>query len=372
MSINDTQRQGSDGTENDPHNHRPASKWAALVNDQVIPMPGQRVTESILRAQGNVPPDHVIVRDHNDPYDPILKKGEKVDLGKGSVFYSIPKCDAEVSRPACKSEPKILTVVDDNPEIVITANQTGQSLRELHRVPRDNDLFRDLESPQDQRVAPKDKVDLKDGNVFITRAGAGLRIKVNNQVFTEADGVTATMTGAAIAKLVYPNAPNPRVKETTPGDKAEIPLNQTVSIENCDSFRVFRKGVVAGFQANRLEAELEILRTGGGKVTLVESDRPVVIYHDVPYSLKGKEGVTDVLLPIPSGYPARMLDNAYLPSDCPILGAAPGATQEQMTANGQNWQKKSVHPHASNGGNPWDQNIHGIHTYYGEILSWLN
>ncbi|MEC5125982.1 E2/UBC family protein [Verrucomicrobiales bacterium BCK34] len=372
MSDNDTQKQGSDGTKNDTQNRCSASKWAALVNDQVIPMPGRHVTESILRNQANVPPDHVIVRDYNDPHDPILKKGEKVDLAKGSVFYSIPKCDAEDSPPACKSKPKLLTVVDDNPEVVVTDQQTGQSLRELHRVPKSDDLFRDYQSPKDERIAPQDKVDLTDGNVFITRAGTGLRIRVNNQMFTEAEGVTATMTGAAIAKLVYPNAPNPRVKETTPGDKAEIPLNQTVSIENCDSFRVFRKGVVAGFQANRLEAELETLRTGGGKVTLVNGDRPVVIYHDVPYFVKGNEGVTDVLVAVPSGYPARMLDNAYLLSDCPILGNAPGATQEQMTANGQSWQKKSVHPHASNGGNPWDQNIHGIHTYYGEILSWLN
>lgn len=368
MSRN-ASKQESDGhaVENQTPSCRPASKWAASINDKVIPMPRRHVSESILRDQGSVPPDHVIVRDHNSPKDTVIEPGTEVDLTHGEVFYSVPRCEVGDRRGPCSAPPKRLVVVDDRPEIVVCSEQTGKSIRELFGLKCDVDLFRDLESPNDRKVEPDEAVDLDEGNVFVTRGACGLRITVNNQVFREADGVRKEMTGDQIAKLVFPNAPNPVVKRIAPGPTEEIPLNKTIPIKDCDEFRVIRRDIVAGFQIGRVERELQSLREGGVVVTLLAGENAVV-FHDVPTS---DDGVTDVLVTIPSAYPACMLDNAYLPVDSPFLKTAPGAEQEVEGFGGRKWRKKSIHPHSDKNNNPWDQNFHGLHTYYGHILSWL-
>lgn len=330
-------------------------------------MPRRHVSESILRDQGGVPPDHVIVRDHNSPNDPIILPGTEVDLANGEVFYSVPRCEVGDHREPCGAPPKRLVVVDDCPEIVVRSEQTGKSIRELFGLKCEVDLFRDLESPNDRKVEPDEAVDLDEGNVFYTRGAGGLKITVNNQVFREGDGVRKEMTGAEIAKLVFPNVQNPVVKKIAPGEKEEIPLNKTIPIQDCDEFRVIRPDVIAGFQSGRVERELQLLREGGASVTLLAGEN-AVIFHGVPTS---GDGVSDVLVTIPSAYPASMLDNAYLPSDSPLLKTAPGAEQDVAEFDGRKWRKKSVHPHSDKNNNPWDQNSHGLHTYYGNLLSWL-
>ena len=367
---NHTPNQAGDGdaVENKTQSCHSASKRAALINDRLIAMPGRHVTEAILRDQASIPPDEVIFRDHNDPDDPVMKPGKKIDLAKGDVFYTAPKCDAGTDRKPCKAPPKRLIVVNDRHEIVIRSDQSGKTIRDLFGLGYEVALFRDLESPNDQSIDPDDPANLDEGNVFVTREAGGLKITVNNQPFREADGVKKEMSGAEIAKLVFPNVANPTVKETTPGDKGEVPLNKTISIENCDAFRVIRPDVVAGFQSGRVERELQLLREGGAEVTFLHAEN-AVIYHAVP---AGDGHETDVLVTIPSSYPARMLDNAYLPADSRLLKKAPGAEQEVAQIGGKQWRKKSVHPHSSKSNTPWDQNVHGLHTYYGEILSWLN
>lgn len=367
---NPTPNQTGDGdaVENETQSCRSASKWAALINDRLIPMPGRHVTETILRDQASIPPDEAILRDHNDPNDPVMEPGGKIDLAKGEVFYAVRKCEAETDRKPCKAPPKRLIVVDDRHEVVIRSEQTGNTIRDLFGLGSEVTLFRDLESPNDQSIEPDDPASLDEGNVFVTRKAGGLKITVNNQPFREADGVKEMMTGAEIARLVFPNAKNPTVKEITPGEKAEVPLNKAISIENCDSFRVIRPDVVAGFQSGRVERELQLLREGGAKVTLLQGEN-AAIYHAVP---AGDGSETDVLVTIPPSYPARMLDNAYLPEGSPLLKTAPGAEQDVAEFGGRKWRKKSVHPHTGKSNTPWDQNVHGLHTYYGEILSWLN
>jgi hypothetical protein len=149
-------------------------KWAASINDKVIPMPRRHVSESILRDQGGVPPDHVIVRDHNSPSDPVIEPGTEVDLSRGEVFYSVPRCEVGDRREPCSAPPKRLVVVDDRPEIVVRSEQTGNSIRELFGLKCDVDLFRDLESPNDRKVEPDEAVDLDEGNVFVTRGAVRL------------------------------------------------------------------------------------------------------------------------------------------------------------------------------------------------------
>jgi hypothetical protein len=50
-------------------------KWAALVDDEVIPMPQQKVKARVIRAQASVT-NGLLVRDHNSPADVILRDGK--------------------------------------------------------------------------------------------------------------------------------------------------------------------------------------------------------------------------------------------------------------------------------------------------------
>lgn len=68
----------------------PAPKWAALVDDEPIPMPRQLVTAAVIKAQAEVAPGSVLVRDYDSPDDTVLTDGELVDLAKGNVFYAMP------------------------------------------------------------------------------------------------------------------------------------------------------------------------------------------------------------------------------------------------------------------------------------------
>lgn len=335
-------------------------------------MPDRVVSEAILRAQGSVPDDHVLVADHNDQHDPIIPPGTSVDLAGCTVFYSIPRCDAGNPRPQCLASPKIVISVDDRLEVVIKPEQTGDAIFYLFNLQGDVDLIRDSESPEDQIIAKSDLVDLRLGNVFVTRRSHGLRIIVNKQSFTTNEGVLHEMTGAQIAALVFPGNAAVTVKKISGSDKIEIPLDKLIKIQNCDEFRVIRKDVNAGFLPYRLERELGILREGGAKISVVESPHPAVIFHDVPSTLGGVETTTDVLVIIPPSYPAGIPDNAFLPLGSPLLQTAPGSAQEIQSLGGREWQKKSIHPYTNNSRIPWNQNSHGFHTYFGELLCWLN
>lgn len=302
----------------------------------------------------------------------VIKRGTPVVLADGEVFYSVPECEIHSDRRECRGEAKRLIVVNDVPEVVVIPQQSGAAIRDLYELPSTVDLFRDSETPHDQKIGSDEIVDLGDGNVFITRATEGLKIKVNNQLFTETDGVASSMTGSQIAKLVFPCARNPTVKKLTSDGKIEIALNQTVEIANCDEFRVIRPDVNAGFQKNRIDRELAALRAGGARVTLVTEPQAAVIYHDVPIEKSNVTTTTDVLVPIPPGYPAGIPDNAFLPEGSPLINSTVGAVQEVQEFKGKRWQKKSVHPYQGANGVPWDANIHGFHTYHSEILCWLH
>ena len=95
-----------------------------------------------------------------------------------------------------------------------------------------------------------------------------------------------------------------------------------------------------------------------------------VIYVGLPSSL-GVVEKTDVLVPVPSGYPQTMLDYAFLPADSPLKGRVPGAVQENVQFGARAWTKISYHPHTGGGGPTWDPRFHGFHTYVDEVLTWL-
>jgi len=126
----------------------------------------------------------------------------------------------------------------------------------------------------------------------------------------------------------------------------------------------------------RIERELTRLREGNQKVDLVTTDRMYVIYRDVPTrgAPLGLPEVTDVIVPVPPGYPASLIDLAGLPVGSPFLPRVKGGpnTQGVVQADGRQWQLASYHPHNGGGGPTWDQTRHGFHTYIDHLIAWLD
>jgi len=65
-------------------NCSPAPNWAAQVDDQPIPMPRQLVKVAVIKAQAEIPPGFVLVRDYDSPDDVVLGDEETVDLAKAT------------------------------------------------------------------------------------------------------------------------------------------------------------------------------------------------------------------------------------------------------------------------------------------------
>lgn len=349
------------------------AKWSLVLDDRVLPMPRQIVLAAVIRDQGGVPAEFAIVRDHNSPNDVVVDDHQEVDLAKGNVFYTLKRCEIQ-ERGECREEAKLAFVINDKAEVTTRGSQTGKMLRDLFALPSHSGLFRDLDGPGDDEIGLETHADFKDGPVFYTRhAEATLEITVNRQVFTEHQGVTATMTGVQVAALVFPE--NPRettVKILSEGGK-ELGLDETVHIHNCEEFEVCRKQVTGGFETSRIERELSILRAGGQRVTLIDQPVPAVIYHDVSVAKGEVVSATDVLVVVPNGYAASFIDGVYLPEGSPLMTRVKGEPQDpRINALGQKWRLISYHPHQGGGAPAWNPVVHGYHTYFGEVLSWLS
>ena len=133
-----------------------------------------------------------------------------------------------------------------------------------------------------------------------------------------------------------------------------------------------RKNVTGGFEASRVEREFNLLRQGGLKVTLVTKPLPAIVYHDLRGTSAAAPATTDVLVPIPPAYPGQFIDYGYLPEGSPFIGKVLGAAQDpRISALDRVWQQISYHPHTNGGGPAWNPGLHGFHTYFGELLSWL-
>ena len=349
-----------------------ASKWAVLVDDVVVPMPRRSVTAGLIKDQAGIGAEFVLVRDHNSPEDVVLGESEPLDLAEGNVFYRLRSCEVQ-PRGHCESPPKLAYFVDDRSEVSTRPSQTGRTLRELFALPPGAQLFRDTEGPDDPGIAPGAEASFGDGPVFYSRAiVVGLTITVNSRVFVEHDGVKGRMTGREIAALVYPEIPdNTRVWEVSP-ESREIGLDESVAVERREVFDVVRRNVTGGFEASRIERELDQLRAGALDVTYVTEPTAAVVYHGLRGTVGGAPVTTDVLVPIPPAYPGQFIDYAYLPQGSPLIGRVPGAAQDpRITALGVVWQQISYHPHTNGGGPAWNPGLHGFHTYLGELLSWL-
>jgi hypothetical protein len=127
----------------------------------------------------------------------------------------------------------------------------------------------------------------------------------------------------------------------------------------------------------RIARELEILGRGAQIAELVTANgRQFVLYKDVPTS-GGRLGLpesSDVIVPVPPGYPASPIDLAGLPTGSPLLMRVKGGQNNQgiIQIGTRQWQLASYHPHNNGGGPPWDQNKHGFHTYVDQLIAWLD
>lgn len=127
----------------------------------------------------------------------------------------------------------------------------------------------------------------------------------------------------------------------------------------------------------RIERELSVLRAGCQTAVLINTGgRALVLYKDVPTAGArfNLPVTTDVIVPVPSGYPASLIDLAGLPANSPFLARVKGGQNNQgaVEADGRQWQLASYHPHNGGGGPPWDQAVHGFHTYMDHLISWLD
>jgi hypothetical protein len=126
----------------------------------------------------------------------------------------------------------------------------------------------------------------------------------------------------------------------------------------------------------RIDRELAVLRDGGQAADYVEvAGRGFVVYRSVPTGSRTVDlpASSDVIVPVPSGYPGGMIDLAGLPVGSPLLGRVKGGAniQGSVTADGRDWQLASYHPHSNGGGPPWNPSMHGFHTYFDQVLAWL-
>jgi len=125
----------------------------------------------------------------------------------------------------------------------------------------------------------------------------------------------------------------------------------------------------------RIRRELDWLREGELAAEFIAANRPLVLYRRVPAdgARLGLPAATDVVVPVPAGYPASPIDLAGLPSDSPFFPHVKGGTNTQgvVDVDGRQWRLVSYHPHSGGGGPPWDQTRHGFHTYFDHLVAWL-
>lgn len=152
-------------------------RWAALVEDQLVPMPCQRLAAADILFQASAPANMTLVRDFNSPNDIGFTSTTVVDLAEGNVFRLVHRC-TERNEVRPNAEPKLAFVLNDRWEIVTRTNQTVASLRGLFELGNDVDLLRDYESPRDELLDDDDNVRFAEGPVFATRPATERKVTI--------------------------------------------------------------------------------------------------------------------------------------------------------------------------------------------------
>jgi hypothetical protein len=152
-------------------------KWAAIVDDRLIPLPRRNLKARDILHQSGAGPAATLVRDLNSPHDIGFEPDADVDLAEGNVFRIVAgACERRHVVPS--ESPKLAFIVDDRWEVTIQPKQTADSLRGLLAIADGVDLLRDFESPNDEPIEEGERILFQDGPVFITRKGEGREITI--------------------------------------------------------------------------------------------------------------------------------------------------------------------------------------------------
>ncbi len=304
----------------------------------------------------------------------MLDDSGDIDCARGNVLYTEDRRDARAPT-RCVASAKIAFSVDDRVEETLNHGQTGATLLDLFGLDRVKALFRDHESQVDESVKQDDPILFEDGPVFYTRGQiieVGIIIIVNSRRFGREEGVRPVMTAREIAGLI---SAKPEDFDTYAGPVAKgkpLPPDEPIKLKDCDVFTVVKKEVTGGFLVARIDLELGKLKAGGTNVDYIEKPTPVVIYRELPI----REGLgiekTDVLVPVPTGYPGQHLDGAFIPDGSPLIGRVVGkAAGATLSVDNRTWRLMSYHPHTGGGFPEWNPNFHGFHTYIDALIAWL-
>lgn len=206
--IMQTSDKNSKCADNAPSTENISAKWFVSVDDIRISLPRRKVPLSLIRHQGGISVDRVLVRDHNSPDDEVLRDDAEFDCAAGNVLYTEARCDARQPGPS-RAPAKLAFSVDDHVEETIVGRQTRESLLTLVGINGDHVvLFRDYESPNDREIGPDGVVEFTDGPVFITRVkhANSTTIVVNMERKTVPGD---TLTYAQVVQLAFnPPLPN--------------------------------------------------------------------------------------------------------------------------------------------------------------------
>lgn len=143
-------------------------KWAAIVDDRLIPLPRRKLLASDILNQSGASAEATLIRDFNSPDDIGFEPDSPVDLAEGNVF-KVASGACERRHVVPNESPKFAFVVDDRWEVTVQPKQTADSLRGLFEIGDDVDLLRDFESPNDEAIEEGERIKFQDGPVFITR-----------------------------------------------------------------------------------------------------------------------------------------------------------------------------------------------------------
>lgn len=190
-------------TENNQHTACAAEpKWFANINDVPVPTPRRIVTAGLLKQLAGIAESKVLARDYNNKKSDVhLSETDEVDLAEGNVFYDINHCNNR-STQECSTSAKLSIIVDDIPKIILKKRFSARMLRELYLISGGKNIIRDYESPNDQIIAPDDRLNFEDGPVFITRESSQITIFVNTRPKT----IEKTeISYAEVVGLAYPN-----------------------------------------------------------------------------------------------------------------------------------------------------------------------
>ncbi len=363
----------------------PQARWAALVQDNIVPMPRFNVTGLIIREQAGVPADRMLVRDRQSPEDDHIFDDTPVDLRQGNVFRVVARCE---SPPPCAnvSDPKLAVFLDDKFEIILRPEQTEGSLRRLFDLHPKVQLLRDLESPNDQPIADGETVHFADGPVFLScveiehhcsgeegppdarryiiRVGDKRIVvdkpKIKGREILSLAGFDPAMTllNQRIGKRFEPVGLDQIVDLTVCG----IERFTTLPNEQGEG-RPYRDFALPEGDAETLDASglnWETVTEGGVNWLIVKGIRLPDTFVQEP---------TDVAYQIPSGYPTTGLDMAFFsPAVRRLDGRAIARTEATQPIRGCNWQRWSRHYTAAN---PWKPGDYSVMTHYLLCLAWL-